>query len=317
MGGLLPQELFEHIIDQCADDDELLRRLSLIAKLFVSRTRTHLFRTYRVATDKSCQRFLLFHNTSLASYIRELHISTFIGVPITERLASLQSLSFSDILYLSDPFVQTVSRAGSVQSITFCGQSLFVRDTDQLFKFLHQFTNLRTVECWTSFQFRQWLPVEHGDDLSCLLEKATVHFNSALRQLLNLRPDFLRPEHLVLEVVTQDDMRTVREMVEVMRGTLKSLSSMLVLGACALNRTLTIWAVHFAKDFEPEEIETPLDISEITVLRCDVGSPDSLLQAWWIRCVMESGSGLERLEVGDGFIGVHLCLLLAQRHIAF
>ncbi|KIY72996.1 hypothetical protein CYLTODRAFT_286165 [Cylindrobasidium torrendii FP15055 ss-10] len=303
MGSFLPQELIEHIVDQCADDEELLRRLSLIAKLFVSRTRTHLFRTHRVSSNKSCQRFLLFHDSSLASYIRELNISTYIGVPISNFcLASLHSLSFSDILYVSDPFVQTVSRAGSIQSITFCGQSLFIRDTDQLFDFMHQFKNLRTVEYRTLFQFRQWLPAPDNDDdhprVLRTLETVTIHFNCALRQLFALRPDLLNPEHLVLKAVTQEDMGIVRDIVETVRGTLKSLS------------------IHFAKDFIPEDTETPLDLSDIKVLRCDVGSPDSSLQAWWIRCVMESGSRLNRFEqsfvslrTGDSFVySVVLCM---------
>ncbi len=152
----MPQELIDHIVDQLSGDTASLKVVSLVSRVFLPQTRIHLFRSYIVKSQKSCEIFKLVIGTSLAVFVQYLHISTFIGVNFPIRLSNVKSVSFSDILYISDPFLHGLTRCTTIRTVALSGPALFVYDLRILQDFIHAFPGLRSLEFRTYMQARSW-----------------------------------------------------------------------------------------------------------------------------------------------------------------
>ncbi|KAG7451126.1 uncharacterized protein BT62DRAFT_1000360 [Guyanagaster necrorhizus] len=136
----LAQELVDEIIDHL--DKPALKSCSLVSRSFLPRTRTHLFRHVNVDSKRRLQAIP-------RSCVRSVSISTHVGVPVD--LPNVEHASFTDILYASDPFLDSLA---DVHTISLTGSSIFIRDPAVLYVFLRRFRRLTTlhVDCYLQFR---------------------------------------------------------------------------------------------------------------------------------------------------------------------
>ncbi|KAK0235831.1 hypothetical protein EDD85DRAFT_838270 [Armillaria nabsnona] len=138
----LAQELVDEIIDHLDKPD--LVSCSLVSRSLVPRTRTHLFRHVDVSSRRKLE-------AVPRACIRSICLSGHVGVPI--ELPNVEHASFTDILYASDPFLDSLK---SVHTISLTGTSIFIRDPAVLYAFLARFPRLATLNVDCYMQFRCW-----------------------------------------------------------------------------------------------------------------------------------------------------------------
>lgn len=230
---VLPQELLDHVIDHLVDDHDSLKASSLVSRLFLPRTRTHLFRSYAVRCYRTSEIFKVLLPTPLATLIRSLHVASFIGHRLPSHMTNLRSVSFSEILYIYDSFVQDLNRSPTITSIIFTGPSVFVNELTSFRAFIHTFPCLRRVTFNTFFQFRHRTSVGNDDALQYNLDEILVDFANRLRfSTPRLRLPVVpaaSAKKLVFRNVLAEDLPVVREVVVLARENVEELSCMLSL----------------------------------------------------------------------------------------
>ncbi len=138
----LAQELVDEIIDHLDKPD--LVACSQVSRSFLPRTRTHLFRHVDVSSRRKLEGVP-------RACIRSICLSGHVGVPI--ELPNVEHASFTDILYVSDPFLDSLR---DVHTIFLTGTSIFIRDPAVLYAFLARFPRLTTLHVDGYMQFRCW-----------------------------------------------------------------------------------------------------------------------------------------------------------------
>lgn len=309
----LPQELLDHILDQLVDDQRSLKASSLASRLFLPRTRTHLFRSFAVKSYRTCETFKLLLPTPLAAHIRALHVATFVGLRLPDHMTNLRSVSFSEILYTSDSFVQDLARSPMVTSVTFAGPSIFVNELASFRAFIRTFPCLRRVTFNTFFQFRHWTLAEDvGDGLQRHLDEIVVDFANRMRTLLTSRlrlAPIAFTKKLVFRNVTAEDLPVIQDLVDLARDNLEELSCMSLLGFI-ITVVLIERAVQFAEGYDLPPDAVVVDLHNIPILHCSVGTPDSSLQDWWLRSLNVMDSSFHELRIHGGTVSPALSLLL-------
>ncbi len=138
----LTQELVDEIINHLDEPD--LVSCSLVSRSFLPRTHTHLFRHVDVRSRRKLEGVL-------RACIRSICLSGHVGIPI--ELPNVEHASFTDILYVSDPFLDSLR---DVYTIFLTGTSTFIRDPAVLYAFLARFPRLTTLHVDCYMQFRCW-----------------------------------------------------------------------------------------------------------------------------------------------------------------